>query len=182
MKSKSLSFVLFLLAGGNALAADGFEAVRCGGDIPGALIGKHLSNERVVVLEARHRDLALKDLGATEITDRINTISWNICGKEYVLLLDGDAIRDVLPFPAHSRRAPAFIGSCEIGGRMDDETVVAVLNNSAGYEKDYDLQDRKLYPATTAWKIDTKKIKFVKIDAAGVRCSRMGISTSDGGP
>ena len=40
------------------------------GRYPKSLIGKHDSNERVAVLEERHRNLRLKDLGATEISDR----------------------------------------------------------------------------------------------------------------
>ena len=44
-----LSAALFIC--GNALAApDGFGSVRCGSDIPKALIGRTLSNERVAVV------------------------------------------------------------------------------------------------------------------------------------
>jgi hypothetical protein len=70
-----LAFVVLICD--QASAGDEFEAVRCGGDIPRALIGKHSPNEPVGVTEARHRDLALKDLGADIITDEINMIDWS---------------------------------------------------------------------------------------------------------
>jgi hypothetical protein len=54
-------------------------------------------------LEERHKDLELKDVGASEISDRLNVISWRICGEEYVLLEDKDVVRDVLKFPKHSK-------------------------------------------------------------------------------
>ena len=74
----------------NAFAgSDGFTGIQCGSDIPKALIGKRMSNERIVDLEKRHADLALKDLGASEISDRLSCISWLICGSEFMLLQDG---------------------------------------------------------------------------------------------
>ena len=62
-----------------------------------------MSNEKIVVLEERHKDLELKDLGASEVSDRLTVISWRICGEEYVLLEDKDLVRDVLKFPTHSK-------------------------------------------------------------------------------
>ena len=49
--------------------------------------GKRMSNERIVDLEKRHADLALKDLGASEISDRLSCISWLICGSEVIVAL-----------------------------------------------------------------------------------------------
>ena len=66
--------------------ADGFDSVRCGSDVGKTLLGRTMSNERVSVLEERHKDLGLIDLGGTEISDRLFLISWRICGQEYVLL------------------------------------------------------------------------------------------------
>jgi len=34
----------------------------------------------------------------------------------------------------------------------------------------------------TRRKIDTKSVKFVKVDAARMRCPRTGVDTADGGP
>lgn len=67
--------------------ADGFDSVRCGSDVRKALLGRTMSNETIVVLEERHKDLGLKDLGASEISDRLILISWRICGEEYVTSL-----------------------------------------------------------------------------------------------
>jgi hypothetical protein len=44
--------------------ADGFDPVRCGSDVREALLGRKMSNQKVSVLEAKHKDLGLNDLGA----------------------------------------------------------------------------------------------------------------------
>ena len=106
------TLVLPLVCGSSISAADGFDSVRCGSHVRKALVGHKMSNEPVAVLEERHKDLGLKDLGASEISDRLSAISWRICGEEYVLLEDKDIVRDVLKFPKHSKDSPQFIGSC----------------------------------------------------------------------
>jgi len=47
-----------------------------------------------------------------------------------------------------------------------------VLKNENGVE---------MLSAVSAWKIDEKQVKFVKLQTEGLRCSRDGISTADGG-
>jgi len=47
--------------------ADGFGSVRCRSDVRKALLGRTMSNETIVVLEERHKDLGLRDVGASEI-------------------------------------------------------------------------------------------------------------------
>ena len=59
----------------SACDADGFDSVRCGSDVEKALLGQKMSNEKIIVLEERHKDLGLKDLGASEISDRLSVIS-----------------------------------------------------------------------------------------------------------
>jgi len=85
MKTKRIVAILMLIlplfCGSNIYGADGFESVRCGSDVRKALVGRKMSSEPVVVLEARHKDLQLKDLGAEEISDRLNLIFWRICGE-----------------------------------------------------------------------------------------------------
>jgi hypothetical protein len=39
----------------------------------------------------------------------------------------------------------------------------------------------KMLSAVIAWKIDDKQMKFVKLQTEGLRCSRDGIITIDGG-
>src|SRR4051812_22205470 len=110
------ALVLPFLCSSGVCYADGFDSIRCGGDVRKALLGRKMSNEPVVAIEARHKDLGLKDLGASEISERLTLISWEICGDEYVLLEDGNVVKDVLKFPKHSKDSPQFIGSCQLNG------------------------------------------------------------------
>jgi hypothetical protein len=182
----SIVIATMLVSASAAYAGDGFEAVRCGSDIPSALVGKRLSNEPFAVVEGRHRDLSLKSLGGDEITDDLNDASFSICGGEYVLLLGARGkIRDVLAFPAHSRTSPAFTaGNCQRNGKPLGDAVMAVLDNraAAGSTSHYSGDDPTLLPATAAWKIDEKFARFVAISPRGVSCPRGRILTADGGP
>jgi hypothetical protein len=103
---------------------------------------------------------------------RPRRVSWRICGEEYVLLEDKDAVRDVLKFPKHSKDSPAFIGSCQLNGHDVPSTAIGVLKNENGVA---------ILPAVAAWKIDDKQMKFVELKTEGLRCSRDGIITADGG-
>jgi hypothetical protein len=176
MKTKGIVaifvLVLPLFCGSSICDADGFDSVRCGSDVRKALLGRKMSNENIVLLEARHKDLGLKDLGGQEISDRLFLISWQICGEEYVLLEDQDFVRDVLKFPKHSKDSPEFIGSCQLNGHDVPGLAIGVLKNEDGV---------KILPAVIAWKIDDKQMKFVKLQTEGLRCSRDGIITTDGG-
>jgi len=49
---------------------------------------------------------------------------------------------------------------------------IGVLKNENG---------EKILPAVSAWKIDEKQMKFVELKTEGLRCSRDGIVTADGG-
>ena len=167
-----LMLVVLLFCGRSVCDADGFDLVRCGSDVRKALIGRKMSNEKIVVLEERHKDLGLKDLGASEISDQVSVISWRICGEEYVLLEDKEIVRDVLKFPKHSKDSPEFIGSCQLNGRDLPGTAIGVLKNEDGV---------KILPAVSAWKIDEKQMKFTELKTAELRCSRDGIITADGG-
>ena len=164
--------VVFLFCGRSVCDADGFDLVRCGSDVRKALIGRKMSNEKIAVLEERHKDLGLKDLRASEISDQVSVISWRICGEEYVLLEDKEIVRDVLKFPKHSKDSPEFIGSCQLNGRDLPGTAIGVLKNEDGV---------KILPAVSAWKIDEKQMKFTELKTAELRCSRDGIITADGG-
>jgi hypothetical protein len=170
--------ILLLVAGwlvNNAFAgSDGFTGIQCGSDIAKALTGKGMSNERVADLEKRHADLGLKDLGASEISDRLSCISWFICGSEFILLQDGSIARDVLKVPPHSKISPLFIGTCELNGKEGKDIVVAILDN----EKQ---PAASALTAKVAWKIDQNKMKFVSVPVEGLRCPCSGVITSDGG-
>ena len=164
--------VLLLFCHSGMCASDGFSAVRCGSDIPAELIGQTTKNERVVVIEERHKNLRLKDLGGTEISERLFLISWKICGDEYDLLEENGIVRDVLKSPPHSKHAPKFIGSCQVHGHELPDSIIAVLDSQEGVET---------LPARFAWKIDEKRAKFIKLSTEGLLCPRSGVITADGG-
>jgi hypothetical protein len=163
-------FLVTLLAFSPAYARDGFEKVRCDGDIAKALIGQRGSNEPVMAIEKRHKDLSLKDLGASDY-DRFSSISWLICGKEFMVLEDNrtSLVYDALAIPPHSKSNPEFEGYCKIGGKTTPESVVAILRDQSG---EGDL------PADAAWKIDEKSMKFIKIPTNDLLCPRDGILAS----
>jgi hypothetical protein len=171
---------------GSAQAADEFHAVRCGGDVHNALIGRRTANGPVAGIEARHSDLNLKDLGGDEISTRLNSISWSICGKEYVLLSDASGlVQDVLPFLAHSRIAPQFSGLCRLGAHRQSGVVIAVLNNASermSASSHYAPDDGTLLPVKVAWTVDEKSSRFVPASTRGLYCPRNGIITANGGP
>ena len=161
------------LASAQATLADEFANVKCGSDIPRAMIGQRSSNERIVVIEGKYRSLGLKHLGADETSDQLSSINWLICGSEFITLVDRKGlVRDAIPFPPHSRKSPAFSGLCQLNGRESPDLFVAVLNGEVAGD---------LLPALSAWKIDLKGAKFVKASSEGLRCPRSGIYTVDGG-
>lgn len=45
----------------SSIFADGFDSVRCGFDVRKALLGRTMPNERVVVIEERHKDPGRRD-------------------------------------------------------------------------------------------------------------------------
>jgi hypothetical protein len=174
MKLGILLLVTRLLVTNAFGGSDGFSGIQCGSDIPTALTGKRMSNERIAELEKRHADLGLKDLGASEISERLSCISWLICGSEFMLLEDESFVRDVLKVPPHSKTSPLFIGTCEMNGKESKDIRVAILDN----EKE---TNANALTAKVAWKIDQKKMKFVSLPVEGLRCPRSGVITSDGG-
>lgn len=171
-------FGLSMLAAGYQIlpsvsAADLFSKVQCGTDIPKALIGGLMGNERSSSIEARHKALGLKDLGGSDMAGGLFLGSWRICGKEYQLIMDKKFIvRDVLEFPEHSKASPEFIGSCKVNGKTLPGDIIAVLNDKPGTEN---------LSAKFAWKLDPKTAKFVKLATEGMQCPRSGIITADGG-
>ena len=172
MKPRILFLVTGLLVTNAFGGSDAFNDVKCGSDIPEALSGKRMSNQRVADLEKKHADLGLKDIGGDEISEHLSTTSWLICGSEFLLLEDESFVRDVLKVPPHSKTAPFFIGSCEMSGKESKDILVAILDN----EKE---TGASALSAKVAWKIDQKKMKFVSVPVEGLRCPRSGVNTSE---
>ena len=161
------------MAWAQAASADEFQNIKCGGDIPKAVIGRHSPNGTVMATEKKYRALGLKDLGGDEISDRLSTVNWLICGSEYIFLTDrGGTVRDVLALPAHSKTAPAFSSMCQRNGKDLPDVFVGVLDGATSADP---------LPVQTAWKIDQRQMKFVSVPSDGLLCPRSGISTADGG-
>jgi hypothetical protein len=160
-------FILALMSCSHAYARDGFEKVHCNGDIAKALVGQRGSNEPVTAIEGRHKDLSLKDLGASD-DDGFSSISWLICGEEFMVLEDNrtNIFHDALQIPPHSKSNPEFHGFCKLKGKKTPEIVVAILRDQSGQDE---------LPANAAWKIDGRAIKFVKISTDDLLCPRDGI-------
>jgi hypothetical protein len=170
--------------GASATRVDEFSAVRCGQDVVKALVGRAVRNGRVVEIEAAHRDIGLKDVGGSELNDTLFQIGWAMCGDEYQLLETRGMVSDAIRFPRHSRRQPAFLGTCNINGKALDG-VLAVLDNPnprRPTEPPYESGDTTTLGAITAWRIDEVRARFVPLSVDGLRCPRGGgIFTVDGG-
>jgi hypothetical protein len=153
--------------------ADEFQSVRCGADIPKAMIGKRTSNDPVAATEKKHGDIGLKDLGADEISGKLSSINWLICGSEFISLVDrAGVVRDALAFPTHSKRSPAFSGRCRRKGKETPDVIVAILDGGSTADS---------FPARIAWRIDERRAKFVKVAVDDLVCPGSGIYTVDGG-
>ena len=176
-KMQMILFILTIVCG-KVWALDQFDGIKCGVDIPKAMAGKRDSNERVVVLEGRHKDLGLKDLGGTEISDRLFLGSWLICGDEYAVLVNTEKnlVRDVLPVPAHSLHSPqSFVEGCQVAAKEIPDAVIAILDNSQG-QRPKDNADRIVLPAKLAWKIDEQQERFLPMPTKNLSCAVSGSS------
>lgn len=161
---KILALCLFLICAGaaSAWARDEFSDVRCGADIPKALIGKSAKNEPDMVKENRHKDIGLNGGGTEEVSDSVFVVSWTMCGKKYDLLYKRNTISDVLPTPAPDEQNTfEFLGYCKVDGKEVPGFVYGVMAKDAGTEN--------IRPIV-AWKIDERRGKFVIMSVAGLSC------------
>jgi hypothetical protein len=181
MNKAWIFLVLAALLSVRAQAADEFSGVTCGFNVSKALIGKRTSTTRAAVIEGRHTDLGLKDLGGFEVSDRLFLVSWLICGTEFEVLenVKKKLIVDVLGFPSHSASSPQFMGACQVDSKELPETVIAILDNSAGYSA---RNAKSFLKATAAWKIDELRERFEAISRDNLKCPLSGVVTEDGGP
>jgi hypothetical protein len=172
MRKPLIIFLLGMAVCMQAWAADEFDGIKCQADIPKAMVGRPSSNERVVVLEKRHSNLGLKDLGGVEISSRLFLVSWRICGNEYAELINTEkgSVRDVLPVPAHSLHSPeSFIEGCQVGGNKLPDAVVAILDNGLG-QRPKSYLDQIMLPAKIAWRIDEHQERFVSMSTQHLSC------------
>ena len=163
---------------------DEFAAVRCDADIVHALVGRQPSDGRVRAVEAAHRDIQLKNIGGSEASDSLFLGGWAICGRDFQLLESPRRIDDVIEFPSHSRRYPAFFGTCHLEGKELKDGVIAILDNPsprAVGTPPYQPTDTTSLSPRVAWRIDEVHRKFVELPVERLRCPRGRIFTIDGG-
>jgi hypothetical protein len=176
-----ISLAAIFLVSTAAHAQDEFTGITCSSDIPRLLLGKPLRQEPVSKTQARHKALALEDLGADMFTDHLALISWRICGKEYAMLAD-TRIRDVILFPLHSPTNPMSVGSCQLNGKLLPDSIAAVLDNRARIDARNPANADKLIPATATWRINPQEARFEPLPAKNLLCRLGDINTVDGGP
>ena len=165
--------VVFLLAMASlsthaAGAEKSFDGITCQSNISSALVGRHMPNERAASIEERYKSIRLKDIGAFGMEaegDPWTLISWEICGREYLLLERQDVVKDVLASEIPPGGPHAQIASCAADGSKLPGTGVAFVE-----------RDEKKWPRAvkSAWLIDDKKIKFVKVTANEIVCTPFG--------
>ncbi len=163
--------------------ADEFSDVRCGEEVIRALIGKPVRNGRAVAIEAAHHDIGLQHTGASEVNHGLSLVGWKICGIEYQLL-QAKRVHDAIQFPSHSRRQPAFLGTCTLNGKRLPDAVLAVLDNPeprGPTEPPYSPEDTTPLAAIAAWRVDEAHLRLIKLPTEGLQCPRGEIFTVDGG-
>lgn len=151
------NILLFAISlwGVNAYCApDGFDKVKCGSEVPKALTGQLMKNETVAAIENRHKDLGLQHMGADELAVNFNAVYWMICGKRYVVLMDGDRVRDAMQLSEPSDGASEYTGRCKVNNKEMLEMVFAILDKKT-------VKD--------AWEMN-RKTGFVKLSTKGIQC------------
>lgn len=164
MRLMGLLLGMAMLSAHAARIEKSFDGITCQSDIASALIGRHMSDERVVSIEGRYKSIRLKDLGAFGMEvdgDPWTLISWEICGREYLLLERRDIVKDALASPVPAGRPRSQIASCTVNGSSVPGTAVAFVET-----------DDKKWPKAVknAWRIDDKKIQFVRIAGNEIVC------------
>jgi hypothetical protein len=77
--------------------ADSFDGIECSENLEKELKGRKIPNERVQVLEAKFKDLGLKDLGADMPEQGVTFIQWKLCGGDFFHFLEKEGrVKDVL--------------------------------------------------------------------------------------
>jgi len=185
MLKLSAILIVFVLLCGKAWSQDVFAGLKCGVDIPKALTGKRMSNETVAVTESRHKDIGLKDLGAS-MGEPTFLIGWQICGNEFEMLVNNktNQIRDVIQMPAHSKSSPEAVGECQINGKDVPGGVIAILDNSAGYNPasmSFNDLMKTMLKAKVAWQMSDALQRFVLLPVGSVVCPLESVVTADGG-
>ncbi|NHZ94768.1 hypothetical protein [Massilia sp. CCM 8734] len=161
--------ILSLFFGKSSFASDAFSTIKCGSEISKKLIGRHVKNEKVVDIEARHKSIDLKNLGMDDISEKLLAGYWMICGNKFILLEDKKLlmIHDVIQVPDDPTRFVDFTGQCTVHGKEKSELIFAILNKEDGVAT---------LSANSAWIVDEKKKVFRKTSTDGMRCENFSSS------
>jgi hypothetical protein len=155
---------LLLISMHAACAATSFDEINCKSNVASALIGRQMADERIVAIEARYKDISLKNLGAFGMEsegDPWTLVSWSICGREYLVLERHGIVRDALASPLKSGGPQSQVASCTVDGSSLSGTVVVFL----------DADDKKWpKPVKYAWLIDNTAIRFGRIKGNEIIC------------
>lgn len=135
-----------------------FDGLTCQSSIEHDLVGRQMSNEPVVKIEARYKSLDLKDDGADEISDQLNAIFWHICGDQYVLLMKKDRVQTALKVPEQYRAKDLI--PCEPTDKTRKGYIIAVPGKPGA----------KSIHADAAWVLDEKQGRFVTLDSTKLEC------------
>ena len=151
--------------------ADEFSDIKCGQDVPKAVIGKTSASGPVKKIEEAHKDIGLKDLGGDGVAeDPYYLIWWEICGKKYVFITSHadkkNVISDVLEIPPSlSELKESLPGStCFIKGKKVDGYYLAFLEKESKGDK---------LPAKKVWMINQKTFKFKSVSAKNYVCNKI---------
>ena len=157
--------ILSFFCGKSSFASDAFSAIKCGSEISKKLIGRHVNNEKIVDIEARHTRLGLEILGTDDISKVLLAGYWMICGNKYILLKDKKLmmIHDVIQVPDDPTRLVEFTGQCTVHDKEKSELIFAILNKEDGVAT---------LSAHSAWIVDEKKKVFKKTSTDGMRCEK----------
>jgi hypothetical protein len=155
-----------------AWASSAFSDLRCGADIPKALIGKKLEPSKPTSkTEEENKSIDLKFLSGDGADGEAYSLGyWRICGKEYVLLSSAKApavIQAVIEFPERSTdETDVMAGECSYNGNFRVIGIATALAKDAGYKEGGDS-----VLVTKAWEISLSKMKFQPVPGARVHCT-----------
>ena len=167
MKSVFLPILVFFFFLQSICVADEFSGITCNSDVTKAVIGKKMTKGRVSDIEATHKNITLKDLGGDGMPeDPFFTISWEICGREYIFLIDQsknkEIINDVLPIPTDFKQAYRLLpGSSCTRHEKRVKNIYAFAEQGAKGTK---------AKMKAAWEISRTTMKFTKLSPEEIDC------------
>ena len=156
---------LLLPSASSAGPAIGFEGLTCKADIRSALLGRRMPNGAIASIEAKHKDIGVKNLGAYGMEsdgDPWTLIFWQICGREYLVLERKGVVRDVLESPLAPGSPQGTIVSCTVAGAELKDTVIA-----------FETASNPKWPKAVknAWRINDATVTFSKFDGDKTVCA-----------